>query len=212
MNQQTLGKGIIPEKEWNDGILECDPAGYPRVMFYAPGIAMRVIQTPSDVVEFFERDLHTWRDIWTDGRKLPSPADAESRYYGYAIGKWDGNKFVVSSNGFDDRTWLDWYGSPHSDQMLLDETFRRVDPSHLEWTITVTDPKVYTKPWVSNTKLLDLVSNSTRNPENNWGHKPDGSPYGDHREDPCVWSDQDTFFKNIDSVGVSDAPAKGNKN
>jgi len=211
MNEKTLGKGIIPEKQWNDGILECDPAGYPRVMFFAPGISIRIIQTPTDVVEFFERDLHTWRDIWTDGRKLPKSSDAESKYYGYSVGHWDGNTLVISANNFDDRTWLDWYGSPHTDQMQLDETLRRADRGHLEWTITVTDPKTYTKPWVSGKKILDGVPNSTRNPVQNWGKKADGTPWGDLREDPCIWSDQDTFFKNVDSVGLSDAPAKGNK-
>ena len=187
---------IFPEKEWNDPMFQCEPAGYPRVMLqlYAP--LMRFIQTSNEVVEFFEWG-HTWRDIWTDGRKpLENP---EPTYYGYSVGRWDGDALVVDSNGFTDRTWTDPFGSPHSDQMTLHETFRRVDHDHLELMITLTDPKTYTKPWVSDKLLFD------------WAPKSPRSENEELREDFCIYSDQASFFKNIDPVGASDAPAR-NKN
>ena len=184
---------IAPEKEWNDPILQCEPAGYPRVMLqiYAP--LMRFIQTSNEVVEFFEWG-HTFRDIWTDGRKpLDNP---EPTYYGYSVGRWDGDAFVVDSNGFTDRTWTDPLGSPHSDQMTLHEVFRRVDHDHLELVITLTDPKTYTRPWVSDTFLF------------NWAPKSPRSENEEFREDFCIYLEQQSFFKDVDPVGASDAPVK----
>jgi hypothetical protein len=184
---------IFPEKEWNDPLFQCEPAGYPRVMLqiYAP--LMRFLQTSSEVVEFFEWG-HTWRDIWTDGRKpLDSP---EPRYYGYSVGRWEGDNFIVDSNGFTDRTWTDPYGSPHSEQMTLHEIFRRLDHDHLELTITLTDPMAYTKPWVSDKMYFD------------WAPKSPRSENEELREDFCIYSEQASFFKDVDPVGAGDAPAK----
>jgi hypothetical protein len=184
---------IAPEKEWNDPMLQCEPAGYPRVMLQIFAPLMRFIQTSNEVVEFFEWG-HTWRDIWTDGRK---PIDnPEPRYYGYSVGRWDDDTFVVDSNGFTDRTWTDPLGSPHSDQMTLHEAFRRVDHDHLELIITLTDPKTYTKPWVSDKMFFD------------WAPKSPRSENEELREDFCIYSDQTNFFKNVDPVGASDAPLK----
>jgi hypothetical protein len=184
---------IAPEKEWNDPMLQCEPAGYPRVMLqiYAP--LMRFIQTSNEVVEFFEWG-HTFRDIWTDGRKpIDSP---EATFYGYSVGRWDGDTFVVDSNGFTDRTWTDPLGSPHSDQMTLHEAFRRLDHDHMTLVITLTDPKTYTKPWVSDT--MDF----------NWAPKSPRSENEEFREDFCIYSEQSSFFKDVDPVGASDAPVK----
>src|SRR5438309_45580 len=193
----ALGIKASPESEWNDPLYQCDPAGYPRTMQQIFGEIMRFVQTPSEVLEFFEWD-HTWRDIWTDGRKLHD--DPEPRYYGYSAGRWEGDTFVVDSNGFNDRTWLDPWGDVHSNQMRLKETFRRVDHDHLEWQITVDDSVTYTQPWgPSDKRIFELVPKSPR------------SEYQELREDFCVWSDSAGFFKNADTVGVGDAPARGSK-
>jgi hypothetical protein len=61
----------------------------------------------------------------------------------------------VESIGYDDRTWLDHFGSPHSDEMRLEERYRRIDPDHLELSMTLTDPKTYTKPWVGDKITFD---------------------------------------------------------
>src|SRR5439155_23046960 len=87
---------------------------------------------------------------------LPKDAD-ELKWLGYSVGKWDGDTFVVDSTGFDERTWLDHFGNPRSDQMILQERYHRVDRDTLELTMTLTDPKVYTKPWVSEKKTFRLV-------------------------------------------------------
>jgi len=124
---------------------------------------------------FFEND-RAWRDIWTDGRKLPGP-DADSNWYGYAVGRWEGDTFVVNSNNFNDATWLDQYGSPHSDQMTVEERYRRVDHDHLEMTLNITDPKTYVGTWKGDKKIFQLVEKPTR------------SAYNDFNENICVWSE-----------------------
>ena len=115
---------------------------------------MEIIQVPGRVLQFFEWN-HMWRTIWTDGRKLPE--DPDPRWFGYSVGKWDGDTFVVESTGFDDRTWLDQFGNPYSDEMRLEERWRRVGDT-LEITMTLTDPKTYTTPWVSEKKVFKLQS------------------------------------------------------
>ena len=73
----ALSNGRFPnEKDWNDPIRWCDPTGFPRIMWSPTPPGMRFAQTNEEVIQFFEND-RAWRDIWTDGRKLPGP-DADS--------------------------------------------------------------------------------------------------------------------------------------
>ena len=84
--------------------------------------------------------------IWTDGRELPK--DPGPRWFGYSVGKWaDDYTFVVESNGMDDRTWIDHAGRPHTEDLRVEERFHRVDQDHLELSMSIDDPKMYTKPW-----------------------------------------------------------------
>ena len=173
---KSLGNGADPnEKDWNDPIRWCDPTGFPRVMWSPTPPGMRFSQTADEVIQFFETD-RAWRDIWTDGRKLPGD-DADSRWYGYAVGHWDGDTFVVNSNNFADTTWLDQYGSPHSDEMTVEERYRRVDHDHLEMTLNINDPKTYTGTWKGDKKIFQLVEKPTR------------STWNDLPENICVWSE-----------------------
>ncbi len=97
---KSLGNGAVPnEKDWNDPVRLCDPTGFPRILWHPMPPEMRFAQAADEVIQFFE-DNRTWRDIWTDGRKLPGD-DADSRWYGYAVGHWEGDTFVVNSNNFD---------------------------------------------------------------------------------------------------------------
>jgi hypothetical protein len=90
--------------------------------------------------------------VWTDGRQLPK--DPDPRWYGYSVGHWeDDSTFVVDSNGTDERTWLDNAGNPHSTEMKVEERYHRVNGNTLELTVTLDDPKAYTKPWVARNKL-----------------------------------------------------------
>jgi hypothetical protein len=137
-----------------DGMLICDPLGYPRWFTYNYGFEF--IRLPDRVLQFFDWG-HTWRTIWTDGRKLPTDPP-ELRWAGYAVGKWEGDEFIVESSGYDDRSWLDQdrrdmkHGMPHSDEMRVEERFKRMDYDTLETSVTVIDPKVYTAPWTTHGK------------------------------------------------------------
>ena len=96
-----------------------------------------------------------------------NPDPPESKWWGYSVGKWvDDYTFVGQSSGFDDRTWLDNAGLPHSDALHVEERYHREDGVHLEITITIDDPKMYTKPWVALDKLrLRLQAPSLDIPE-----------------------------------------------
>ena len=75
---------------------------------------------------------------------------------------------IVESNGFQENTWLDQFGFPHSDQMRLEERYRRISPDRLELTMTLNDPKVYTTTWVGNKKILRRASTEESTIEEGW--------------------------------------------
>lgn len=154
-NKPGYGPRAVPPALGNDPMGRCDPLGIPRLLNneYATGQYFDIIQTKDRVLELFLAH-HDWREIWTDGRELPKTSDLEPKWDGYSIGHWDGDTFVVDSIGFDERTWLDKFGYPHTEQMKLQERYRRLDQDTLELTMTLTDPEYYTKPWVSDTKIM----------------------------------------------------------
>ncbi len=88
--------------------------------------------------------LTMFRQIFLDGRALPQ--NPEPSWMGYSVGRWDGNAFVVETAGFNDKTWLDGSGHPHSEKMRLTERFVRRNFGHMNIEITVDDPVMYTKP------------------------------------------------------------------
>ena len=135
----------------------------------------RVIHAPGLLAVLYE-GINPQRLIYTDGRKLPGD-EADSRWFGYAVGHWEGDTFIVNSNNFDEATWLDQYGSPHSDQMTVEERYRRVDHDHLEMILNITDPKAYTGTWKGDKKIFQLVE------------KPASSEYKDLPEGLCAWSE-----------------------
>jgi hypothetical protein len=139
----------------NDPMSTCDPLGMPRNLFLEVSIyPYELQQLPDRVYQFFEW-AHSYRVIWTDGRELPK--DPDPQWMGYSVGKWEGDVFVVKSLGFDERTWLDHFGNPVSDDMTLEERYHRVDRDTLEAEMVINAPKAYTKPWVSEKKVLKLV-------------------------------------------------------
>jgi hypothetical protein len=137
-----------------DPMMLCDPLGYPRAFTYNYG--MEIAYLPGRVMQFFEWG-HTWRTIYTDGRPLPTEPP-QPRFYGYAVGRWEGNTFVIESNGYDPSTWLDqdWRktarGFPHSDEMRMVERWTRTSYGTLEFELTIFDSKIYTKPWTTSAR------------------------------------------------------------
>jgi hypothetical protein len=137
--------------------INCDPYGWPRLYTYHYGFEF--ITLPDRVIQFFELN-HTWRTIWTDGRKLPEEPPM-LRWMGWAVGRWEGDTFVVESNGYDDRSWLSGAnpdgGWIHSDQMKVIERYRRTNYRTLESEMTVIDPVIYTEPWVLPAKGIEYL-------------------------------------------------------
>jgi hypothetical protein len=137
--------------EENSPTLRCDPDGPPKILNHPN--PFEIVQIPGRMLMFFE-EQHIWRTIWADGRELPK--DPDPSYLGYAVGKWEGDTFVVETIGFNDKVWADAYGDPRSEQTHLTERYRRLNHDTLELQVTIDDPKSYTKPWVSPPKLHKL--------------------------------------------------------
>jgi hypothetical protein len=147
----------------------CDPAGFPRLLLFELR-PFQVVQTANQVLMMYMFEKR-FRVIWTDGRELPK--DPDPRLYGYSVGRWeDDNTFVVQTIGMDDRTWLDNAGNPHSTDMRVEERYTRVNRGTVELTVTIDDPKAYTKPWVgrnrlplrllpSNIDLMEMICSAT---------------------------------------------------
>jgi hypothetical protein len=128
----------------------CLPMGLPGVSLIA--YPFKIVQTLATIVMLYEVD-GTFRQVHTDGRRLP--VDPQPAWLGYSVGKWEGDTLVVNTAGFNDKTWLDAIGHPHSEEMRLQERFRRLDFGHLEVQMTIDDPGTFTKPFtITFTELL----------------------------------------------------------
>jgi hypothetical protein len=142
----TIGPRMVLTAETNDPVAYCDPQGFPREDLFQLRTT-QILETPVSVVILYQFD-RIWRVIWTDGRELHK--DPEPRWFGYSVGKWvDDYTLGVETSGMDERSWLDLVGRPHSGDLRVEERFHRVDHDHLEWTVMIDDPKMYTKPWVA---------------------------------------------------------------
>ena len=151
----NLGNGPDgPPGASNDPFITCDPLGFPRNVL-TNGITNRggVLfgSAPNRMLIAYEQQ-RLWREIWMDGRALPKAVDVrgapESRYYGYSVGHWENDTtFVIDTTGLDERPWLDAAGHPRSSSARIQERYTRLDQYNLQVTVTVDDPKFYTKPW-----------------------------------------------------------------
>src|SRR2546427_9856892 len=114
---------------------------------------MGCIRLPARVSHFLELSL-TCGTIWTEGRKRP-PHPPILRYMGYSVGRWDGDTFIVETSGFDDRSWVSEdrrgrrHGFPHTSEMRVVETYKRLNYGMLQATLTGIDPKGYTQAWTT---------------------------------------------------------------
>jgi hypothetical protein len=141
-------------------LTRCLPSGLP-VAEFAPE-PHKIVQMPGLIVVLYEADM-SFRQIYMDGRKLP--VDPQPTWLGYSVGRWEDDSLVVDVNGFNDKSWLDAAGHPHSGEMHLTERFRRIDFGHMEIEVTIDDPKNYTKPFTvktnqvlrADTDLLEFV-------------------------------------------------------
>jgi hypothetical protein len=137
-----LHKQRVEENSKDNPDAHCLPLGVMQLHTHSQ--PRKMVQTPGLVVIMYEANAGL-RQIFTDGRPLPK--DPQPWWYGYSVGKWDGDTLAVESIGFRDLGWLDVEGSPLTESGRIRERFRRVDFGHLQIEVTIDDPKAYTKPW-----------------------------------------------------------------
>jgi len=121
----------------------CVPLGIPLAGLVSE--ATKIAQSPRLIVILYESD-GTHRQIYTDGRSLPKEI-VQPAWLGYSAGHWERDTLVVESAGFNDKTWLDVTGHPHSEAMRMVERYHRRDFGHLDIEVTFNDPQMYTKPF-----------------------------------------------------------------
>lgn len=121
----------------------CLPAGIPRGSPYP----WRILQTPTHYFILYEGNIHSFRQIFMDGRAHPS--DPDPTWYGHSVGHWEGNTLVVDTVGFNDKFWFDYKGHPHTEQLHTIERYTRTDMGHMSIEVTIDDPGTYTKPFTT---------------------------------------------------------------
>ena len=140
--------------------VQCLPSG---PGYSTGGATAKIVQTPALIVILYE-DM-TYRQIFLDGRGLPQ--EPNPSWMGYSIGRWEGDTLVIESGGFNDRTWLDFGGHPHTEALRMIERMRRVDFGRIEMHVTLEDPKVYARSFtipvdvklMPDTELIEYVCN-----------------------------------------------------
>jgi hypothetical protein len=133
---------------------------------------MKIVQTPG-LILILNPDL-TYRQIFLDGRPLESTPNPT--WMGYSVGHWDGDTLVVESFGFNDRTWLDHDGHPHTEGLRMTERYRRLDFGSLELEVTLSDPAIYSRPWTvavraalaADTEMIEWVCNENSHGLEHW--------------------------------------------
>ncbi len=144
-------------------VTHCLPAG-PQAIFAAGSTRFyRIVQSPGVIALLYE--LGSFRQIYTDGRELPK--DPNPTWMGYSVGHWEGDTLVVETAGFNDKTWLDMVGHPHSERLRVTEKFRRADFGHMQVQVTYDDPETMTRPltmsvavnYAADADMLEYVCN-----------------------------------------------------
>ena len=157
--KQLVGTKEIPFLPWTRAMYEynksnqvaydpqgfCLPPGGPR-MFGTP-YPSQFLQQADRIVVIFEGGAHVWREIHMDGRPLPNREDLNPTYFGYSVGKWEGDTLVVRTTGFNEKTWLNFNGTMHTDELTTTERISRPNRDTLHYEATIDDPGAYTQPW-----------------------------------------------------------------
>jgi hypothetical protein len=159
---EALYKSRLANLGKEDPEARCLPPGVPRLT--TTPYPFRFVQTPTYIAILYEGGTHTWRQIFMDGRKFSQFAD--NLWNGESIGHWEGDTLVVETTGFNDRTWIDAAGIPHSTELKVTERIRRLDADNMEIVNIVDDPMMFTKTWSFTTypkrlkgELLEYICN-----------------------------------------------------
>ena len=151
----VVNGGTIPYQPWaaekkkenfanrlkDDPEIKCFLPGVPRAM-YLP-YPFQIVQTPETVLMAFDYDLTT-RIVPLGGKPPEMPVDT---WMGYSTGRWEGDTLVIETKGFNDSTWFDRAGNFHSDQLVVVERVSPLTADAITYEATMTDPKVFTRPW-----------------------------------------------------------------
>ena len=121
----------------------CLPIGFMQLHTHSQ--PRKVVQNVNDLVIMYESN-YGLRNIYTDGRQLPK-GDPQPWWYGYSVGKYEGDALVVETIGLRDDGWLDVNGAPFTSGAKITERFRRPTYGRMEIDVTIDDAKAYTKPW-----------------------------------------------------------------
>ena len=125
----------------DDPEANCLPTGVPRIAPYP----WRILQTPTHIFFLFEGNIHSYRQIFMDGRA--HPADLDPTWYGHSVGRWDGDTLVVDTVGFNDKFWFDFRGHPHTEKLHVIERYTRQSLGTMVNEITIDDPGAYSRPF-----------------------------------------------------------------
>ena len=130
-------------------LAKCLPVSVPFHNFFN---LTRIVQTPALTVILYESPNSPHRTVFTDGRDLPK--DPNPTFLGYSIGRWEGDTLVVTTAGFNYHCWLDSAGHPQTESLRITERLRRRDFGHMDFEITIDDPKVFNRPFTIKTERL----------------------------------------------------------
>ena len=138
----------LAERMANDGIDNpdsyCLPLGH--MQFHTHNQPREIVQSPDRLLIIYEASAGI-REIYLDGRALPVQGEPLPTWYGYSVGHWEGDTLVVETNNFRDDGWLDFNGSPTTDQLIIVERIRRPSFGLLETDVSINDPGAYTEPF-----------------------------------------------------------------
>ena len=129
------------------------PNGVPRANYYTShdgsvGGPIQTLQPPGYVVFLYEAH-HEFRVVPLDGR--PHIGSDITLWMGDSRGHWERNTLVIDATNHNETTRFDVVGDFHSDEMRVTERWTFADPDTLEYTATIDDPNVYTRPWTIGT-------------------------------------------------------------
>jgi hypothetical protein len=104
----------------------------------------KIVQAPGAIVIMYEL-FGGHRQVYMDARKVP--ANPQPLWLGYSVGRWDGDTLAVETGGFNDKSRLDAFGHPHSEDLRTVERFHRRDFGHMDVQLTIEDPRTFTRPF-----------------------------------------------------------------
>jgi hypothetical protein len=130
---------------------KCWLPGVPRATYM--GLPFQIVQTPAQVSILYEY-AHTLRNVFMNS---PHPRGPIEFWMGDSRGTWDGDTLVVDVVHFNDQTWFDRAGNHHSEQLHVVERYTPIDRDHINYEVTIEDPKVFTRPWKMSMPLYRRV-------------------------------------------------------